>query len=332
MTTSGESRLGDRIARSGDERRVAVLGGDDEVRRDLILDRTAVRLPHPVHERRDERDERDADHQRSRRRGGPARVAAGVLAAHPRRRPVRNDARELRRPFRSPRGHRAPSPHQGDDHQENGVQQGSADEGRRTLAAGAGPPGAVAQQPVRQRPERPDDDEQHEQRRARDRAEHPCQRAHEARREQRDADEQRQHPRGDREQSLCRPDIVHEHRVAEEHQREDGRERGDVRHERCEARTRQRRALADGRDRGHTRGADRREEARQKRDQDADQQRDDDRPRREHRPGDRQLELEGTEERLQALGEEQAQEEPDHRRDQPDHERFEDDGTEDLAA
>ena len=101
MTTSGDGATPRRIARGGDERRVPVLRGDDVVRGDLVLDRLAVRGLHPVRERRDEGDERDADHQRRRGRGRAAGVADGVPAREPRRRRRPSAAPAARRPPRS---------------------------------------------------------------------------------------------------------------------------------------------------------------------------------------------------------------------------------------
>ncbi len=79
-------RCCDGVACGCDERRVPVLGGHDVVGDDLLLDRLAVRRLHPVRERRDERDERDADHERGRGRGRPRRVADRVAAREPPRR------------------------------------------------------------------------------------------------------------------------------------------------------------------------------------------------------------------------------------------------------
>ncbi len=67
-----------RVAGPGSEVGVAVLRRDDEIGVDLILDRLAVRVPHPRSEHGHEGDERDADHQRGRGRSRPAWVAARV--------------------------------------------------------------------------------------------------------------------------------------------------------------------------------------------------------------------------------------------------------------
>jgi hypothetical protein len=83
-----------RVAGGSNERREAVLRGDDIVGLDLLLDRPAIRLLHPVRQHGDERDERQSDHQRRRRcRGSPGipeRVTAGEEPRHARELFARN--------------------------------------------------------------------------------------------------------------------------------------------------------------------------------------------------------------------------------------------------
>ena len=67
----------------GRERAAAVLGGDDVVGVDLLLDRRLGRAAQAGAERGDDGDQREADHQRRGRGGRAAGVAERVLAGEP---------------------------------------------------------------------------------------------------------------------------------------------------------------------------------------------------------------------------------------------------------
>ena len=79
-----------------------VVAGED------VVHRARERLHDPGRERRDERHEREADHECGRGRGGALRVAAAVLAAELRALALGQEARELHGPLGLP-AERAPS-------------------------------------------------------------------------------------------------------------------------------------------------------------------------------------------------------------------------------
>ena len=99
-TTVATPGAAQRVGGRDDGRREAVLRGERVVGVELARDRAFEGVPEPLREHRDRGDEREADHQRGRGRGGPARVAHGVrtreLSGHPadqRRRPARESRR-----------------------------------------------------------------------------------------------------------------------------------------------------------------------------------------------------------------------------------------------
>ena len=218
-----DGRGGERVARRGDERRVAVERGHDVVGRDLLLDRLAVRRLHPVRQRRDEGDERDPDHQRGGGRRGPARVPARVLAARARRRrgPAPRSGTRRATPARQ-LVTALPQPHHEDDREQEWVEERRRRRRRRPgRPTEPGPEEAVPLQPVRQQEERPGEDREHEGRPAPDRARDDGERPHDVRREHRDAEEEQQHAGRDREQPVGRSELVDEHRAPEDDERED---------------------------------------------------------------------------------------------------------------
>ena len=184
--------------------------------------------------------------------------------------------------------------------------------GLRTELRRASAPGGAADPPRRQ----PDDGRE---------------RPDELRRDHRDPDEQQDHAAGDRQEPLRRVDVVGEHRVAEQEQRERDQRERDVRGEAVPAALRQLCSLADGRDRRDARRADRGEEPGDHGDDRPDEERDDHRPRRVHRLRLRKPEPERAEQRLEPLGERDAEREPDEGREEPDHERLEQHGAEHLT-
>src|SRR5205823_10664988 len=107
------------------------------------------------------------------------------------------------------------------------------------------------------------------------------------------------------------PEVAAEESVEQRCEADDRGERRAEAPVAVEASHRQRGSLADGRDRRHTGGAQRRAEAREQRDEDADDQRDDDRARLERQAVVREREADGVEELEQALAEGEAGEGPD---------------------
>ena len=75
-----------------------------------------------------------------------------------------DDPRELRRPLGLPPRQRLAEPHDEDDHQHERVDQRTSEEREDAQERAARPPGAVAEKPVREREERPDDDREQEDR------------------------------------------------------------------------------------------------------------------------------------------------------------------------
>ncbi len=184
--------LGDGVADGGRKLGVAVLRRDDQVGLDLALDRVAVRHAQAVGEHGDERHERDPDHQGRRRRSRPSRVSARVLAADPVDPPRRQHARELHRPLGLPARHCAPQPHHEHEEREQRVERRPEHERSDPPERAAGTESAAPEQPVRQRPERPQQDQHDDRQPLADRAGSDRQRPDEPRREHRDAHEQRE--------------------------------------------------------------------------------------------------------------------------------------------
>jgi hypothetical protein len=155
-------------------------------------------------------------------------------------------------------------------------------------------------------------------------------RPYEPRREERHADEEQEHAHGHVEQPQPGAERARggEHRVAEEHDRGGDKDERDVRRERCQPSARQLRALADSRDRRHLRRAEGRRERRKQRHHDADEQAPKDDRRRQADRRRRNLATALAEQPLDDARDQQAEEEPDDRRecadDQPlDHDRTE---------
>jgi hypothetical protein len=146
-------------------------------------------------------------------------------------------------------------------------------------------------------------------------------RLHEPAGDERDADEEEQRAERERDEHTRNP-------VREEQPVGDQRERQQEQHGRHprgpprEARARQNSAFAHGRDRRHARRLDRREEPGEQRHDHACEQRDDNRPRREHGTALRQVGAERDEDRVEALGDREAEEEPDQGGRQADRERL----------
>ena len=326
----GHGRGSECVTRSGDERRVPVERRHDVVGRDLLLDRLAIGRLHPVRERRDERDERDPDHQRRRGRRRPARVPAGVLSARASGHAIRDHAGELHRPLRFPSRHRPSQPHDEDDRQEQRIEQRAADEGEHAARSRSRPPRSVAQEPVREEQERPEQDGEDERGPTADRAADHRERTHDVLREHRDAEEQQQDAGRDREQAIARAELVREHRAGQDRDRADDHEHADPGHERRQPGLRERRTFSDRRDRRHPGRPDRGKQPRRERDADTHGERDDHRARCEHAVRRRQLDPEGAEEPFDPLRQEHTETEADERSEQPDDERLEDDRAENL--
>ena len=257
----------------------------------------------PCSEHGDEGDKGEADHQGRGRGRCSLRVALRVLRPDAVHRSVSEHAREVERPLRRPARHLVAQPHQQDHERKERVQQQAEHRGPDPEPCAARAEGSTPRQPVRQRPERPDEHRQNDDRPRADRTAAVA--SGRTRRDEKSAT-----PRKIRsaptpmQMSTCvvprllpkRPYERAAKPSAVRAQRAGGAEMG-------ETRLRQGRALAHGRDRGHARRADRGPQAREQRHDDPDEQRNDDRPRLEDETAVRQREANRVEELEEALGE-----------------------------
>ena len=120
--------------------------------------------------------------------------------------------------------------------------------------------------------------------------------------------------------------------VAEEKNAECEGDQCEDRHQAREAAWGESRPLAHGGDRRYARGAEGRSQARHQRDHDSHEEAHDDRAGREDGSGSRQVEADHLEERVEAFGEAEPEEEADDRAEGADDERLDHDRLQDLTA
>ncbi len=186
------------------------------------------RLNDAGRERCDEGDEREADHQCGRGRGGALRVAPAVLAAELRALALGQEARELHGPFGLPAEERLPNPHERNDPGDRIQDRDDEDDQRKDARdAPARGEGGVTVEPVEapdREPDRQRHDHQDQHRPARNRREHLRERRYEPGRDAGDTGEEQQDADAEPEQHLRGAEPVHEEPVQERKRPESDRD------------------------------------------------------------------------------------------------------------